>query len=233
MDKIAKSVQEYVKSGEYFADAKKWYNFKHLYPLAQKSWLLICACILAFLLAIVVLGFTVLLPIKQKIQYSLYTPNLTSSVAVITQANEIKNNPRASIADIMVRGYIKHREQFDYERLKEQFVYMQNNSTKVIFRKFYNYMSIDNPDSPIMRYQKHIRRSVNFESVTYPEEGLALVVFQSIAKSSSGEVVENALWQAKIGYEIDPISLKMPQGSRFRFVVVDYQIKLLEDKIKK
>jgi type IV secretion system protein VirB8 len=137
MDQISKSVQEYVKSGEYFADAKEWHSFKYLYPLTQRSWLVICAGIILLLFTIIALGFSSLLPIVKKIHYSLYTPDIYNSVAVITNAGQISNNPRASIADVMVRDYITHKEQFDYDRLREQFTYMQNSSTKVMFRKFY------------------------------------------------------------------------------------------------
>ncbi len=70
----------------------------------------------------------------------MYSNDAFAKIATIKPANEIPNNPLGSIGNIMVSNYVLRREAYDYDRLKEQFAYVQNNSTKIIFRKFYNYI---------------------------------------------------------------------------------------------
>ena len=140
MDPILTAVQEYIKSGEYFKDARKWYNFKYIYPLSQRSFLLIICTLLSAVLIGLILNIKDLFPIINQVRYSLSTVSDQSSANII-KADSIKHDPRASIADIMIKNYLVHREIYDYDNLKDQFIFIQNNSTRIVFRKFYNYMN--------------------------------------------------------------------------------------------
>ncbi len=231
MDKVLNSVQEYIKSGQYFVDARKWYSFEYVYPVVHRSLLLLFALIFIPLLVSILINFDSLLPVVRQVRYAIRSEALKN--ATIISANQIKNNPIGSIADIMLRSYITHRESYDYNLLRPQFLYVQNNSTRIIFRQFANFMNIDNADSPVMRYQKALRRTVNILSVNYSKNNEAIAKFVSTVKNTTNEVVENIVWEASIGYEIDPISLRLPPNSRFNFTVTNYKLKLIEDRSKK
>lgn len=232
MEPILTSVQEYVKSGEYFQDARKWYNYKYIYPLSQKSFVMILAVNLFILLLGLTYNLKNLFPLVNQVRYSIRAFNIQSSANII-KADHFKNDPQGSIADIMIRNYVEHREEYDYDILKQQFIFIQNNSTRIVFRKFFNFMNIDNPSSPGMSYQKYIRRGVEILSTQYPATNEVVVTFNSIAKTSGGEIFENMKWQAAINYEIDKIDVSIPSNSRFNFAVTNYKLKLLEDKTKK
>ncbi|MDR0774213.1 MULTISPECIES: VirB8/TrbF family protein [unclassified Candidatus Tisiphia] len=231
MDKVLSSVQEYIKSGEYFVDAKRWYNFEYIYPLVHRTFLLIFSVVLFVLFLSVVINFETLLPVKRQVRYAISAKSLKS--ATITNANHIKHNAINSIADIMIRNYVIHRESYDYDLLRPQYIFMQNNSTRIIFRQFANFMNIDNPLSPVMRYQKSLKRSVNISSVVYHKNNKAEVTFTSLAKNASNDILENMVWQATINFEIDAINIHLPPNSRFNFAVTGYKLKLIEDKSKK
>lgn len=232
MEPILNSVQEYIKSGEYFKDARKWYNFKYIYPLSQRSFLIIiCTFFLSVVIGLII-NINNLFPIVNQVRYSLHATSYQST-ANIMKANFMKNDPLASIADIMVKNYLIHREEYDYDNLKQQFIFIQNNSTRIVFRKFYNFMNIDNPTSPVMRYQKYIRRSINITSADYPKPDEAIITFNSIAKNSGGEIFENMVWQATINFEVDKLNIDLPPDSRFNFAVTNYRLKLLKDKMSK
>ena len=232
MDPILNAVQEYIKSGEYFKDARKWYNFKYVHPLSQRSFLLIICTLLLTILIGLVLNIRNLFPIVNQVRYSLSTAS-DQSRANIIKADSIKHDSRASIADIMVKNYLTHREIYDYDNLKTQFIFIQNNSTRIVFRKFYNFMNIDNPNSPVMRYQKYIRRSIEITSTTYTKLDEAVITFNSVAKNTSGEKSEDMVWQATINFQIDELNLDLPPDSRFNFAVTNYRLKLLQDKMSK
>jgi len=226
------SVQEYIKSGEYFVDARKWYNSKYIYPLTQRSCLLIVCSIFCVVLLLLVYTIYSLFPIIRQVRYSIKSDNIFQTTANILRANQTQNDPLKSIADIMVRNYVVQRESYNYDTLKQQFTFMQNNSTRVIFRKFFNFMNVDNSLSPVMRYQKSFRRSINILSATYPTEDQCILTFTSTAKSNSGEIIENIVWQVSLDFEIDRINLNLPMDSRFNFAVTNYKLKMIENKLE-
>src|SRR6202042_1244852 len=97
----------------------------------------------------------------------------------------------------------QQRETYIYEMLQEQFRFIQNTSTRVVYMQFVNFMDIDNYLSPVMRYQKLFRRSINITSMDNKSDNEAVVTFESVAKSTAGEILENMVWEATIGFIMD------------------------------
>jgi type IV secretion system protein VirB8 len=227
------NLREYIESGEYFRDAKKWYHFKYIHPFSQRSFISILSVIMCVLFAGVLVNINGLFPIVIKVKYSITTENSEDKTAEIIRANQIENKPLESITDIMVRNYVMQRERYNYDLLKKQFTFIKNNSTRIVFRRFFNFMNIDNPSSPVMQYQKSANRNIKILSADYTDDNNAIVTFHSEARGATGNVLEDTVWQATISYEIDKIDPYLPSGSRFNFTVTDYQLKLIEDKRKK
>ncbi len=230
MEPIYKSLQDYIKSGEYFADAKEWYKDKYIHPFSQRSFILILSVVICALFIGVVTNIRALFPSVIQVKYSINADTSANKAAQITRANQIENDPLTSIIDVLVRNYILKRESYDYDALKKQFVYVKNNSTRIVFRRFYNYMNIDNPSSPIMRYQKSAKRKIDIISAQYPSPTKAIIEFNSIAENAANQIIEDSTWQATIDLEVDDINTKLPSGARFNFTIIDYQLKLLKDK---
>lgn len=232
MDPILSSVQEYIKSGEYFADAKKWYNFKYVTPLSQRSLLFLTCTVFLILLITICVSINALLPIKQKVSYAVQSK--TEKHATITDTNKAtQHDPYTSLVNIMIKNYLTKRETYNYNTIKEQFTFIQNTSTRIVYMQFVNFMNIDNPLSPVMRYQKLFRRSVVISSITNINDNEVTVIFESLAKNTAGEILENMVWEATIGFIMDSINSDLAPGSPYNFTVTSYKLKLLKDKNKK
>mgnify|MGYP002135876341 CR=1 FL=1 len=94
-------------------------------------------------------------------------------------------------------------------------------------------MNINNASSPVLLYQKDIKRTVSIISSHFLSDTKTEIKFNSIARNGNGEIVEDMMWRVVIEYEIDQIDTNSPPGSRFNFAVTDYQPQLVEDKKKK
>jgi type IV secretion system protein VirB8 len=226
MEPLYKSLKTYVESGEYFIDTQNWYKYKYLHPFSHRSFLFILTVTILVLFTSIIINIYNLFPIITPVRYSILT-------AQIINADQIENNPLASIADIMLRKYVIQRETYDYNDLKKQFIYIKNNSTRIVFRRFYNFMNINNASSPVLLYQKDIKRTVSIISSHLISDTKTEIKFNSIARNGNGEIVEDMNWRAVVDYEIDQIDTNLPPESRFNFAVTDYQVQLLEDKKQK
>lgn len=225
--------KEDIESGEYFKRAADWYGSKYLEPFSQRSATLIL-CVITF---VVFFGISMsvhyTLPVVKKVKYLVSGKNISSTEAKITKAAEIDSDPYIAVAKIMLKDYLVRRESYDYDKLRPQFNFMENTSTRLVFKKFYDSMNIDNENSPVLRYQKYVRRSVEIQAVNYISKGQAEIYFGSSAKSSSGETLESMVWKARLNFEMDDISYNIPPGTRFNFKVTDYEISPIRDNLKK
>ncbi|MFK7973840.1 MAG: VirB8/TrbF family protein [Rickettsiaceae bacterium] len=228
MESQSESLREHIRSGEYFANAQEWYKSKYINPLSQRSFLLILTTIVCILFLGSVISVRHLLPIKTKIQYAINTETNANQSTQIIKAEKISDNPLLSIADIMIRHYVVKRENYDYSDLQKQFVYVHNNSTRLVYNKFFKFMNIDNPNSPIMRYQKAATRITKIISTTYHGNNKGIVKFRAVSKNIAGDILEDTTWQAEIDFESDPPSTNLPDAAKFNFVVTNYSLQLLK-----
>ncbi|MDC0864653.1 VirB8/TrbF family protein [Rickettsiaceae bacterium] len=227
------SLQSYITSGDYFVDARKWYHEKYTHPLSHRSFVFIFSTIICILFLGLAISTYSLLPLNTQMKLVINTTSSEGQNISVARASYMKGAAINSVADIMIRNYIEARESYNYNNLKDQFTFVQNNSSRIVFRKFYSFMSIDNPSSPIMIYQKSITNKVNIISIKYSGINQATIKLRSKAQRFSGELVDNNLWEILISYEIDPINPSLPTDSKFGFIVTDYQSKLLKSNASK
>ncbi|AFC74030.1 virB8 family protein [Rickettsia montanensis] len=232
MDPLTNAIQEYIKSGEYFIDARKWYNFKYILPLSHRSLLLLICTIFILLLTLICININMLLPINKKVSYLIKDDGEKQATVTNTKHSTLAN-PYISVANIMLQNYVNQREEYNYDVLKEQFTFIKNASTSIVYMQFANFMNIDNPLSPVMRYQKLYRRSINILSTKNINDNEAVVTFESLAKNSTGAILENMVWEARIGFIMDSISTSISPGMPFNFTVTSYKLKLLRNKNQK
>jgi type IV secretion system protein VirB8 len=63
----------------------------------------------------------------------------------------------------------------------------------MVFRRFYNYMNINNPSSPVLLYQKDTKIIYSLISSKFLTSTKSEVRFQSIAKNNTGEIFEDKI----------------------------------------
>lgn len=229
MDEVLDSIQAHIKSGDYFIDARRWYNFRYLYPTVQRSGIFLLFVIFTLVCITVALNIQSMLPLASQVKYALVSTHVDKTTATVTHATGIAKNPLASISDIIVKNYVVRRESYNYNLMQDQFTFIQKNSTRIVFKQFSNFMNIDNALSPVMRYQKSYQRSIEIISAKYPSANEAIVTFHSIAQNSAREVIEDMIWQAHLNFDIDQINISAPNNSRFNFAVTDYKLKLINN----
>jgi len=228
-------IKEYISDGRYFLDARKWYTYKYLSPITHKVWAFYTASILVIMLAAACININQLLPIQQTISYAIAVEKKNSTTdenanIIRMDDSDTEITPVHFIATTLLQNYIINRESYDYNKLTKQFLHIKNSSTRIIFQRFYDYMNINNPDSPVIRYQKYAQRNIVINNISFVSNNEAMIEFKSIAKDTSGKTFEDLKWQAQVGFEMSDIKTKLPGGSKFNFTVTDYKLKILEGK---
>jgi type IV secretion system protein VirB8 len=227
------TLHKQLESGDYFIHARKWYYDKYLEIVQQRSILIIANIVLLVILCSLCFCVYNVLPLVVKTSYIVGGEASAENYLRITKANHINADNNLSLSDILLRNYVIRREMYNYANLQSQFNFLKQNSTRIVFRRFYNAINIDNPDSSILKYQKDFTRTVEIVDVKYIAPGKIDVYFKtSLYKVQSDEKLEEQLWQTSVSYEMDKIDdRKKIDNSNLNFLVTDYQPKLL-NKVK-
>jgi type IV secretion system protein VirB8 len=227
-------LKEYISTGHYFTDAKRWYVYKYLSPVSHKIWAFYAVLVLIVVITTLAMNIRRLLPIEQTITYAISAEDqdiAKENARIINMDDsQLDITPHHFVASNLLSNYIIHRESYDYNKLTQQFLHIRNSSDRIVFKRFYDYMSIDNPDSPVIRYQKYAKRTIKINDIKFASNTDATLMFTSTATDENGKVFENLSWVAHIGFEMDDIKNKLTSGSKFSFMVKDYKLKILEEK---
>lgn len=222
-------INDYIANGEYFTDARKWYYNKYVAQVAHRSIFLGLCSVLLLLILVLVINIQSLLPMVRSLKYIISVPITTNQSAEVINAEKVPNNPLQSILAIMIEDYVKKREQYNYGSLASQIKYIHNTSSRTIFTQFYNYLNIDNPESPILRYQNEAKRLINVTNIHFLNDSYAEVSFSSAALTNDGKSFENLSWIATLRFNADQIDVSAPANSKFNFTITDYKLKLVGD----
>ena len=215
---------------KYFENSKAWYQQKYLNPLSHRSYAFCVAVVFLFLVIVMIFQAYQLFPIETELKYAVTFKGSASDKKISINFDRKHNeNPLYSIAQILIKNYVIQREKYNYADLEKQLLFVKTNSTKTLFNQYYGLISINNPLSPVLRYQDQLTRSIEILDINF-DLAQADVKFRSIARDVNNKIQEQMLWSTKINFAISPIILGQATGAPFNFVVTSYELKLLKNE---
>lgn len=171
---IKKEITEKIESGEFFHDARDWYIRKYLYNFIERSYLIILIAGIAALIALSVLYYLSILPIRQNLPIQVNITDAAEQYTKITYlGNEKKNfNINHVLSKYLAARFTKAFESYDYRnnfhQLKVNSNIIEYLGTTGIKHFYLDKTSFRNRDSLVLKYKRNVIREVfiDKESIT-------------------------------------------------------------------
>jgi type IV secretion system protein VirB8 len=223
------SVLKRVKTGRYFDDVRDWYVSKYIYPVFERTIISIWFAVIVSALTLYFVFYGAILNSSTQADYVHYTDDITNTFSVMNNFSDSKEDPQRIIESFVLKKYAMERESYAYSNIKRQLNYIKNNSSEYIYKDFYYLMSLDNPDSPVLLYQRKAYKFVKAISVKFESDEqsgkIAYVKFATMLKLPKGGSQEKNIWIAKINYEMSDIhDLIKRKKKKLDFKVVKYDV---------
>jgi type IV secretion system protein VirB8 len=90
-------------------------------------------------------------------------------------------------------------------------------------------LSLDNPDSPVLRLQRYATRKIEVQSINFTLDDEVVVRFRAISTENNGKILEDTIWEANISFLMDKLNVNALADSPFNFTVSDYKVNLIRD----
>lgn len=224
-----KIIQQYIKSGEYFDDSRYFFHRKYLSPFTESAYVFAILIISIPLMFVLIYRIYFSFPLQERIFYAVYVNDVFGKTSRILNAS--KDSPKLSVAYFLIKNYVINREKYEYNLIEDQAEYVRNNSTRLVFRRFQNFMNLENPNSPVLRYQKSGFREIKIKNITFQDANTATVFFSSKAIDTlADEVFEDMDWKAEISFESDPITKDYKPKARYGFIITQYKLHLIQNR---
>lgn len=232
MDDLNRSISQHIKSGKYYSDAHSWYANKFVYIITERSYMAMFAAY--FIIGICILGMFYMKtsPTAGEISYLVPLEDITKKYATINHIGSLEVEPQINITEYMLTQYVIERESYSFKKITEQLAnqrqFVQRTTSPTEYLKYQNYISINNPSSPVMLYQDSNKIDINVTKVVLlnPDNGYqqASVYFQSTLYNfvSNKSIVENLV--ANISFQIDNIE-QVINKDMLSFLVSSYSVR--------
>jgi type IV secretory pathway component VirB8 len=165
-----------VNDGSFFKDGLNWYFFRYVNPFCERTIFFIISILTSLMLYLLVQMIESCYPLVQKVPIIIPSLDQSKYFPYLIQLKpkddlSIKSVDEA-VAKYLIKKYIKNRENHDYKKAEIEpitikFNQIRNTSSPAEYRAFQNFMSKNNPTSPILDFSKDAYRHVEIDSVTF------------------------------------------------------------------
>lgn len=237
MDDINRSISNYIKSGEYYKDARSWYANRFLRPMSEKAYLLLLICFYLLVLSISGYYYYNTNPADPEVTYMLPSDDISKTYLVIKPAGNYQESPQIDIDKYLVANYVTQREAYIYgdDEQKNQLNFVRNTTVGTEYLKYKDMISDTNPDSPALIYLDKYRKTIKVvkTNITKIAPGIqqGMVYFQANLRNVASNQVISKDFVATVRFKVDNIkTLIGTEAKKVGFLVTGYSIKEVTKK---
>lgn len=238
-------IAEKIRNGSYYTDARDWYMRRYLYPISERSFLIIVAIILLTALLLSSTNTSSISVENNERPFIVPVEDSMDHFSLIKPLAKSSESAQEAIAKYFIIDYLRTREEYipaemHGKKLQYKIKKIKSSSSKQVQTEYQNYMNYQNPYSPTTRYKDHTSRSIDIRSVHFdkddPKSGKVRVIFKATTKkrpdgvNNTKEEKNDSMWEATIHFRLPDIETIAKTQAPLRFLVKYYRAKLIEHK---
>lgn len=194
-------VNELIRSGSYFEEARRWYQTLYIGPIAERTFFLIVASLAGLVALAGIISVLSLLPIIER--PALLIPNdRLSEVALGLKRMRTHYRPiDQAMQEFFVKQYVFMRESYDAVHYPKDYAFIHAHSDKPTFDAYANSYDTANPESPLVTLGERGQRLVRIHWADVNESSepkVATVRFST--ETIIGDAATIREWTATIGF---------------------------------
>lgn len=223
MDERAQAIAEEIENGEYFAEARHWYNRIFVYPLRAYALMRIMSyAAIAITLAMVWNVYRVF-PLVTQLKVIARVNNTSLFYPVLLRPNDSKKTTKQFVIESLVAKYVNARESYQPERYKVNYNFLLKSSSKKVFDEYYSHITSKKPESPLTLYiKKQVLKVRILNTELDLDANKATVTYDEDTFNVYGELQSSTRWKADIEFYLSKYDFSKSVDSKLDFIVTHY-----------
>lgn len=231
MKASAKLMAKEIENGNYFLEARKWYNDIFLYPARDAALMLLSSLFFVVMAGIVVYNITSIFPLSRSVTVVVPMENTVDFYPTLHRVAEKGKSTRDAVAESLGAKYVKARESYNVGRYRANYLFLMNSSGKDIFDQYYNHINPSiNKESPLVLYKGGGESVVNIISSEFDTKtNLINVKFSKKSYNKLGSLISSSFLEADIDFYLSDYDFKKSTSGKIEFIVTKYDVKDLKN----
>ncbi len=197
-------IADKVRSGEYFREAKSMTNTLLHDTMAERYFYLLITLVAMICFFCALYAMQSLYPLSRTVPF-IYV--LNDATEDLPRIEALRTAPEQSVDEavllFMARNYVTHYESYDISALERNFSAVQHYSAPEVFANYQLLLQTNNPDSPVVLYQRHSTRKIDVMSLTQPSNNTLEIFYE--ASVISADHVAKTKHKAILNYEYSKV----------------------------
>lgn len=231
-------IAEKVRSGEYFREVRQMVDIDIHQPMTDRYLYILLTILSVIIVTLAVFSLQSLYPLKPRIAFIYGINDIIEDVPHIKTLTKFDGEPAdIALQRFLVINYVNEREGYDVATFDRNQIALQKLSAADVFAEYEKSIALDNPISPIIRYQRHTTRNIKIISAVItkkPEEGeksrdYAMRVIFDESITPTNKAVKLSKWQVDVAFKYEPIKMDEKNGKikPYGFLVTGYKSRRL------
>lgn len=210
---------------KYLSEARSWETDSLLAAERSKKVAWVVASVASLIALAAVLAVAGLTPLKRTDLKIVRVDNATGVVDVVTEMPDAKTSYSEAVNKYFAQAYIKYREGYSRELAEEYYYNVGLMSGQGEQRRYGEFFSPKNPQSPLNVYGTAARLKVRVKSVSFIKENVALVRYVKEVERGGSERPQASHWAATVIFKYSgaPMSEKDRAINPLGFQVTEYR----------
>jgi type IV secretory pathway component VirB8 len=230
MDDISRTIAQNVKTGQYFKDARNWYTNKYIGPITERSVLVVMMVAASVAASVIIYIFSASFPIRREVPFVIKVQDSLDYYSVIRALGGESIPPQKALAEYLVEDYVTNRESYSSNKLEKQALRVRAASSRQVYKKYDAEISINNPESPVLIYQR-MKRRIEIVSIalqgTENEYTSAVVTFKATIDDPRVKEKTVTTHEALINFTLADIQRIIKEKVPLDFIVTNYSVRKL------
>lgn len=154
-------ISEKVRSGEYFREVRRVIDSDLHDPMTDRYWYILLTIPSVIIVIIVIFALQSLYPLNPEVPFIYGINDIMEDSPHIKSLIEVSGEGAdAALQRFVVSNYVKEREEYNVANFDRNQIALQSLSSKPVFEEYLKSIALDNPNSPIVLYQRRMARNV-------------------------------------------------------------------------
>lgn len=206
-----KEIAESVRSGQYFNQAREWFQAVYIGPISERSFFLVVAVLAAFVAVCGVLSVFKMMPLTSRVAVIVYAPeDYSGKVQKIVPLGKHGDDVNTAMIHHLVSNYVSAREGYSARAMISNGMVVYANSNDAEYASYQAAADPQNPESYFAKLGQSVERLVKIKSVSVGQD-TAKVAFTVEYKGVEDN--QKSRWTAKLNYTYTGVKTEIVEDS--------------------
>ncbi len=221
-----KALAQSIESGEYYEQARRWYDQVYIAPISQRILFIVVALFAASFMLMAFISVTNLLPISPRVPFVIHNDRPLEYHPKMTRFKKPGEPADPALIRYYLETYIKQREGYNARRMLMSRAFVLQHSVPDVSKAYLQKISNSNPKSPVRLHGRFRDVMVEIRAIRFlpssDDKNIRKAEIDFSTMVVANQQQQKTDWTATLAYEYTNLTMRNTYDETVADYVLDF-----------